>query len=72
MPDRLGYNIFGSQILRFYRICNNFDLLKIKILQLFDICINLGYNNCKLISTYHNLIRKHGLAINFTDISKIL
>ena len=72
MPERMGYNIFSLQILRFSRICNNFDNLKTRVLNLFDICISLGYAKSKLVSAYNKLIRNHRLAIKFPDVSKIL
>ena len=34
IPERIGYNTFISQVLRFSKICNDFDSLKIRVINL--------------------------------------
>ena len=42
-PDhRIGYNTFISQVLRFSKICNDFDSLKIRLINLYN--INMSIN----------------------------
>ena len=48
-----GYTVI-SQVLRFCKICNNFDSLKTRVINLYNRSINLGYNDeTKLKYSYH-------------------
>ena len=72
IPERIGYNTFISQVLRFSKICNDFDSLKIRVINLYNMCINLGYDETKLKYSYQKLIRRHKLCKKFPELKIIL
>jgi len=72
VPEKIGYNTFGSQILRFCKICNYFDGLEIRVINLYNMCINLGYEETKLKYAYHKLMNRHKLFVKFSDLKKLL
>ena len=52
--EQVIYNTLISQVLRFCKICNNFDSLKTRVINLYNRSINLGYNDeTKLKYSYH-------------------
>ena len=65
-PEKIGYNTFSSQVLRFFRICNDFNGF------LFKLCVGLGYSDSKLRGIFHTLCGKHALCRKFPIIRNIL
>ena len=57
--DNVGYCTFASQVIRFTRICNNIDGVRVRILFLFNLFVSLGFDPCKLIKTFRNCINHH-------------
>ena len=72
IPEKIGYNTFVSQILRFSKICNNFDSLKIRVVNLYNMCITLGYAENKLKYAYHKVSSRHKLCDKFPDLKTLL
>ena len=51
--------IFGSQLIGFSRICNNFDSLQNRVEIMLSVFIKLGFNRNKLLNKYRHLVRVH-------------
>ena len=63
--DNVGYCTFASQVIRFTRICNNIDGVRVQILFLFNLFVSLGFDPCKLIKTFTNCINRHKFSEKF-------
>ena len=70
--DNVGYCTFASQVIRFTRICNNIDGVRVRILFLFNLFVSLGFDPCKLIKTFTNCINRHKFSEKFKTIGHIL
>ena len=44
VPRCILYGIFGTQVIRYFRINNLFENFKLRVLNLVEHCIELGYN----------------------------
>ena len=72
--DNVGYCTFASQVIRYTRICNNIDGVRVRILFLFNLFVSLGFDPCKLIKskTFTNCINRHKFSEKFKTIGHIL
>lgn len=67
----LGYSTFYSQIIRFSRVCNNFDGLKVRILFLFDLFVSNNFAAHKLVQIFYKCIFRYNLPTTFPKLVNI-
>ena len=63
--------IFGLQLIRFSRICNNFDSFKNRVDIMLSVFIKLGFNRNILLNQYRHLVQKYNLRNKFKGISEL-
>ena len=64
--------IFGSQLIRFSRICNNnFDSFKNRVEIMLSEFIKLGFNRNILLNKYRHFVQKYNLRNKFKGISEL-
>ena len=62
-------SIFGSQLIRFSRICNIFDSFKNRVEIMPSVFIKLGFNRNIFLNEYRHLVQKYNLRNKFRGIS---
>ena len=70
--DKIGYCTYNSQIIRFCRICNNLEGIKVRVLFLFNLFVKLGFSASKLLNTFYRCIARHKFNEQFTDLNSIM
>ena len=63
--------VFGSQLVRFFRICNHFNGFKRRVEIMLNSFVNLGFNKKLLSSKYRHMSQKHGFKDKFTMIDTL-
>ena len=58
-------------VVRFTRICNNIDGVRVRVLFLFNLFVSLEFDSSKLIKTFTNCITRHKLSEKFKTIGNI-
>ena len=58
VPRCILYGIFGTQVIRYFRINNLFENFKLRVLNLVEHCIELGYN-FKLLNNHNNVLSRY-------------
>ena len=69
--DTTGYCTFASQFIRFARICNNLEGLRVRTLFLFRLFVSLGFFPNKLINVFQKCINRHKFIEKFSDIENM-
>ena len=61
------YGTYCSQVVRYSRICNNFDAFSDRVLKFTDDLIELGFRRDRLSKIYLSIsvVRRHGLKNKF-------
>ena len=73
IPENIVYSTFTSQIMRYIiKICTKFESCEIRIVNLYNMCITLGYDGSKLKYAFRKLLRRHNLCDNFPELSKLV
>ena len=57
--------VFGSQLIRFFRICNNFDDFRKRVEVILNAFIKLGFEKKLLCSKYRHISNKHKFGEKF-------
>ena len=70
--DKIGYCTYASQIIRFSRICNNLDGIKVRVLFLFNLFVKLGFSCTKLRNTFYKCIARHKFNEQFVGLDGIM
>ena len=63
------YGIFGTQVIRYFRINNLFENCKLRVLNLVEQCIELGYNFKLLNNMYLKVCRRHKFAVKYDHVN---
>ena len=71
MSREILYGIFGSQLIRFFRICNCFDGFKTRVETMLNIFINLGFERKLLFRKYQNVSEKYIFNDKFSELSTL-
>jgi hypothetical protein len=66
------YGIFGTQVIRYFRINNLFENFELRVLNLVDRCIGLGYNFKLLNNMYLKVCRRHKFADKYKFVDRTL
>ena len=64
-PRNVAYGVFTSQVIRYFRICNDMDNFIARVKIIYTEFIKLGYHASKLQSLYTQISRKHGFSEKF-------
>ena len=64
--------VFGSELVRFFRICNNFNGFKRREGIMLNSFVNLGFKKKLLSSKNRHMSQKHGIKYKFTMIDHTL
>ena len=72
IPENIGYSTFTSQIIRYIKICTEFESCEIRIVNLYNMCTTLGYDGNKLKCAFRKLLRRHNLCNKFPELSKLV
>ena len=57
--------VFGSQVIRFFRICNSFNGFKKRLETIVNAFITLGFEKKLLLNRYKYIDNKHGISNKF-------
>ena len=69
VPRCILYGIFGTQVIRYFRINNLFENFKLRVLNLVEHCIELGYNFKLLNNMYLKVCRRHKFAVKYDHVN---
>ena len=70
VPRNILYGVFGTQVIRYFRICSNFDHYENRISKLIQIFLDLGYNKQLLKNVYYRSYYKHKFSDKFGKIAQ--
>ena len=59
------YGTFCSQVVRYSRICNDFEAFADRVLKITDDLIGLGFKPARLTKIYLSVVTRHGLKEKF-------
>ncbi len=62
IPLQVGYNVFYSQVLRYRKICTEFETFVFNLKKVFHKLINRGYNHSSLIDITKRCLNKNSLV----------
>ena len=65
----LSYGVFGTQLLRYFRICNNFAEFISRADRICQEFTNLGYSLKRLRSIFNKVAKRHSFKDKFHAIS---
>ena len=66
-----AYGVFGSQLVRYFRICNIFDRFGERIKKLVDVLIELNYSRKYLKSRFIRISEKYGFNCKFNKTERL-
>ena len=69
VPRCILYGIFGTQVIRYFRINNIFENFKLRVFNLVEHCIELGYNFKLLVNMYLKVCRRHKFAVKYDHVN---
>ena len=67
MSYSTSYGVFGSQIIRYFRICNGFESFMEYVCKLVTIFIGLGYNRAILKTKFSRMYERHKFCEKFPE-----
>ena len=62
-----SYGVFSSQVLRFFRICNDRLQFELRVNKIFEVFVKQGYKDSKLRSIFSKISFKHRFHDKFGD-----
>ena len=72
MPSSISFGVFGSQLIRYFRIINSFEHFKDRVSKLCEAFINLGYNKKLMKSKFLHISSKYLFKEKFQEISTLI
>ena len=63
--------VFGSQLIRFFRICNNLDSFKSRVNIMLGVFIKLGFDHNILLNKYCHFAQKYQFSNKFSDLREL-
>ena len=66
------YGVFSSQLIRYFRVCNNFYGFRTRVMGLVNLFVSLGYNKRLIKSRFLQVYRKYLFGEKFDQAGELI
>ena len=64
IPNRMGYNVYGGQLIRYARICSDLHHFLLRARKISELLISRGYNKMTLVRQFERTIHQNAFILN--------